>query len=103
MAWDMFWNAVAITFGILSPVIAVFILFIFVQAFRALPAAMEIKADKLKKQPPFDDGEVNVDPSTNVMTVRLIKDGEIVWQGASSRRELMEDEKLTFRHTEATE
>lgn len=100
---QLFWNAVAIVFGILSPVIAVFILFIFVQAFKALPHAMELKLDIMRKRPPFDDVEVNVNPATNVMTVRMLKGDEVIWEGASSRRHLEDDGILKFNKSEATE
>lgn len=93
---DYFLNTLAVVFGILSPVIVVFFLLIIVQAFKTLPHAMEIKADELRKRPPFTDVEVNVNPATNVMTVRMIKDDEVIWEGASSRRQMEDNGILTF-------
>lgn len=99
-AWQLFYNTLAIVFGILLPVIIVLILAGVVEAMKGVEPALKAKLEEIKKQPPFDEVEVNVSPSTNVMTTRFIKNGVIVWQGSSSRHETVENNKLVFE-TEA--
>jgi len=49
-------------------------------------AAMIIKAsEEVKKLPPFDDVEANLNPATNVLSVRFYKNGKILYQGSATR------------------
>lgn len=93
---DAFYTAAAITFGILMPIIVVLVLIMVVILSKSLPHILAAKVEELKKQPPFDEVEVNVDPGTNVMTARFLKGGDIIWQGSSSRREMEENDRLVF-------
>jgi hypothetical protein len=62
----------------------------------ALAHRLNIIVEEVKKRPPFDEVEVNVSPATNVMTARFLRNGDIIWQGSSSRREMEENNKLVF-------
>lgn len=93
---DAFFTTLQIVFGILMPIIVVFVLIMVVIIAKSVPHILELKVEELKKRPPFDEVEVNVSPATNVMTARFLKDGDIVWQGSSSRREMEENNKLVF-------
>ena len=83
---DAFYLTVAIVAGILSPIFLVLLLAGIVKSLGVIAPALEIKAEEIKKRPPFDDAEINVNPATNVMTVRLKKGDEVIYEGASSRR-----------------
>lgn len=78
---------VAIVGGILSPVILIAIIGTVGNAMKALAAALEAKVEEIKKQPPFDDVEANLDPATKILSVRFIKDGNVLWQGSATRNE----------------
>lgn len=97
-------TAFLITFGIvgglLSPLV-IFVVFGSLYNFlKAMVTSLEGWVEDVKKRPPFEDVQVNVNPATNVMTVRMIKDGKVVWQGASSRRQMEDNETLTFTSQE---
>jgi hypothetical protein len=83
--------------GILSPVILVAVFGAISNSMKALTAKINQATENLKRQPPFSDVEVNVNPATNVMTVRFDKDGVPIWQGSSSRREMEENNILKFK------
>lgn len=93
---DAFYTAAGITFGILLPVIVVLVMIMVVIIGKSIPHMLELKVDEIKKKPPFDEVEVNVSPATNVMTARFLKNGDIIWQGTSSRKDMEENGKLTF-------
>lgn len=95
-AIQAFLVTVAIIGGILSPFILIMVITTFSNTMKALAAALEGKVEEIKKRPPFDEVEVNVSPATNVMTARFIKDGSVIWQGASSRRQMEENGILEF-------
>lgn len=98
MAWQLFYNTIAIVFGILFPIIVVAIITGVAQAMKGLQPALEAKLDEQRKQPPFDEVEVNVNPATNVMTARFIKNDVVVWQGNASRNEIeAADGEVRFR------
>lgn len=101
-ALQAFLITLAIVAGILSPFIFILLLNLINNFLMALAHRLNIVVEEVKKQPPFDEVEVNVSPATNVMTVRFIKKGDIVWQGSSSRREMEDNNKLVF-HTEDAE
>lgn len=95
-AINAFLITVAIVGGILSPLLVIMFLSTLGKAMEVLAGAMNAKAEEIKKRPPFDEVEVNVSPATNVMTARFLKNGVIIWQGSSSRRELVEKDQVTF-------
>lgn len=82
--------------GILSPIILILILTWLTNTAKVVVAGLEVKATEVRKRPPFTDVEVNVNPATNVMTARFIKDGQVIWQGSSSRRAMEESDILEF-------
>lgn len=102
-AINAFLITIAIVGGILSPIIIIAFIGTMGKTAELLAAQLNKFTAELKRNPPFTDVEVNVNPATNVMTVRMIKDGEVIWQGASSRREMEENETLTFMPTEVQE
>jgi len=95
-ALQLFLNVVAVVVGILSPIIAVLFLALVVYPAKSVGPAMLLKAEELKKKPPFDEVEVNVSPDTNIMTARFIKDDVVIWQGSSSRNRMERDGILEF-------
>lgn len=95
-ATQVFLITLAIVAGILSPFIFILALNWINNFLIALAARLNIAVEEVKKRPPFDKVEVNVSPATNVMTARFIKDGVIIWQGSSSRREMEENDRLVF-------
>lgn len=99
-ALQAFLITIAIVGGILSPIILIALIGTMGKTAELLAAKLNQITAELKRKPPFSDVEVNVNPATNVMTVRMIKDGDIIWQGASSRREMEENNTLTFKPTE---
>lgn len=82
--------------GICSPLIVVAVFGAISNSAKAAVERYRLASVEAAKSAPFDDAEVNVNPSTNVMTVRLIRKGKTVWQGASSRRDMEVNEILTF-------
>lgn len=86
---------IAIMGGILSPFILLAILALMAQSMGALGAKLTATAENMKRQPPFDDVEVNVNPATRVMTMRFIKNGASIWQGSASQNSL--DDKLEIK------
>lgn len=99
-ATTAFLVTVAILGGILSPFILIYILGVIGNFAKALNSRLEVWAEEVKKRPPFDDVEVNVSPATNVMTVRFVKDGKVIYQGASSRNRMEADNVLEFTRQE---
>ncbi len=99
-ALNAFLITIAIVGGILSPVIFIALVGMITNFLKVVSQQLEGWVADVKKRPPFQDVEVNVNPATNVMTVRIIKDGAVVWQGASSRRDMDEKDILTFTPTE---
>jgi hypothetical protein len=95
-ALQAFLITLAIVAGILSPIIIIMLLSVINSFLAALAARLNIAVVEVKKRPPFTDVEVNVNPATNVMTVRFDKDGVPIWQGSSSRREMEENNILRF-------
>ena len=81
---------VAIVGGILSPFLVFTILGLIGKLLSALGHSLVIKAEEIKKAPPYDDVELNLNPATRVLSARLIKGGEIVWQGSVTRNEIDE-------------
>lgn len=77
----------AILGGLLSPIIILMILAIVASAMKSLCLALINKAEEIKKAPPFDDVQLNLNPSTNVLTGRIIKDDAVLWQGSVRRTE----------------
>jgi len=102
-AVQVFLTTGAIIFGILLPVIIVAFIVFLAGVAKGVGPAMLLKAEELKKAPPFDEVEVNVSPATNVMTARFIKNGSVVWQGSSSRHHMEANGELKFTAEEATE
>lgn len=102
-ALTAFLVTVAIVGGILSPFILIYVLGLFGKTLEAITLGLQGWVEDVKKRPPFDDVEVNVNPATNTMTVRMLKYGKIVWQGASSRNRLEEDGTLEFKSVEVEE
>lgn len=86
---------VAIVGGILSPIIVIYVLGLIGNAFTMMGQALINKSEEIKKAPPFDEVDVNVNPATRVMTVRFHKKGQVIWQGSGSQN--ANDEGLTFR------
>lgn len=99
-AINAFLITVAIVGGILSPFILFTLLGLIGKFMESLAYSLQGWAEDIKKRPPFDEVEVNVSPATNVMTARFLKNGVIIWQGASSRREMEENNKLVFESQE---
>lgn len=102
-AIQAFLVTIAIVGGILSPLILITFISTLGKTMEAVAAQLNKFTAELKRKPPFEDVEVNVNPATNVMTVRMLKNGEIIWQGASSRRDMEVDNILTFKQTEVTD
>lgn len=94
-ATTAFLVTVAIVGGILSPILFLYILTLIGNAITVLGQALINKSEEIKKAPPFDDVEVNVNPATRVMTMRFIKRDKVVWSGSASQR--LDDEGLEFK------
>ncbi len=95
-ATTAFLVTIAIIGGILSPLILIYVLGLIGKFLDIQVKGVEGWLEDIKKRPPFDEVEVNVSPATNVMTARFLKNGVIVWQGSSSRREMEENGTLSF-------
>lgn len=102
-ALNAFLITIAIVGGILSPIIFIALVGMITNFLKVVSQQLEGWVEDVKKRPPFEDVEVNVNPATNVMTVRMIKDGKTVWQGASSRRQMEDGETLSFVSQEVQE
>jgi hypothetical protein len=89
-ALQAFLITIAIVGGILSPFLVFTILGLIGKTLSAIGQALVNKAEEIKKAPPYDDVELNLNPATNVLQARLIKRGEVVWQGSVSRNEIEE-------------
>ena len=87
-ALQAFLITIAIVGGILSPFLVFTILGLIGQTLSAIGQALVNKAEEIKKAPPYDDVELNLNPATNVLTARLMKKGEIVYQGSVTRNEI---------------
>jgi hypothetical protein len=93
-ALQAFLITVAIVGGILSPFILILLIQAISNAMQAAGQAMINAAEEIKRQPPFEDVEVNVSPATRVMTMRFIKGGKTIWQGSATQN--ANDDKLTI-------
>lgn len=92
IAITAFLVTIAIVGGILSPFLLFTILGLIGKLLEALANGLEAKAEEIKKAPPYDDVELNLNPATNVLTARLLKRGEIVYQGSVTRKEIEESD-----------
>lgn len=89
-AQQAFLITIAIVGGILSPFIFILLLNLINNFLIALAHRLNIIIEESKKAPPYDDVELNLNPATNILSARLIKKDEIVWQGSVTRKELEE-------------
>lgn len=87
-ALQAFLITIAIVGGLLSPFLLFTILGIIGKTLSVMGQALINKSEEIKKSPPYDDVEVNVNPQTRVMTVRFIKNGVAIWQGSATRNEI---------------
>ena len=80
----MFWNVFQITAGIIAPFLLlsfiIWLLFTMNELAKAKATSLEIKLDRVKKAPPYDDIELSQPPNPNMLTLRFIKNGEIVFK-----------------------
>lgn len=86
-AINAFLVTVAIVAGVLSPFILLAIIGAFTQFMKTLALQLEGWVEDVRKRPPFDDVELNLNPMTKILTGRIIKDEQIVWQGSVRRQE----------------
>lgn len=86
-AIQAFLVTVAIIGGILSPFILIMLITSFGNSMKVLAAALEAKVEEIKKRPPFDDVELNLNPATKILSGRIIKDNAVLWQGSVRRTE----------------
>lgn len=93
-ALQAFLITLAIVAGILSPFLFILLLNMINNFLIALAARLNIAVEEVKKQPPFDDVEVNVSPATQVMTMRFIKKDVVIWAGSATQN--TNDDKLEF-------
>lgn len=93
-ALQAFLITLAIVAGILSPFLFILLLNMINNFLIALAARLNIAIEEVKKQPPFDDVEVNVSPATRVMSMRFYKNDTIIWAGSATQN--ANDDKLEF-------
>jgi len=86
-AIQAFLITLAIVGGVLSPVLLIAFIGTFGNAMKALAAGLEAKVEEIKKQPPFDDVELNLNPMTKILSGRIIKDDKVLWQGSVRRQQ----------------
>lgn len=86
-ATQAFLIAAAVVAGVLSPVILIGLIFATIGFLNSLASMLIVKAEEIKRNPPFDDVELNLNPATNVLQGRIIKNEVILWQGSVSRQE----------------
>ena len=86
-AIQAFLITLAIVGGILSPILLIAFIGSFGNAMKALAAGLEAKVEEIKKLPPFDDVELNLNPSTKILTGRIVKDNKVLWQGSVRRQQ----------------
>lgn len=87
-ALQAFLITIAIVGGILSPFLIFTLLGIVGKTLSVIGQAMVNKAEEIKKAPPYDDVELNLNPATKVLSARLMKKGEIVYEGSVTRNEI---------------
>lgn len=93
VATTAFLVTLAIVGALAVPLVFFYILGLFGDAIKALGQYLENKGEELKKLPPYDDAEVNLDPATRVMTVRFYRKGRIIYQGSVTQNELRDKEE----------
>lgn len=86
-AINAFLITIAIVSGILSPVLVIAFLGAVTNSMKVATASIIKAGEEAKKLPPFDDVELNLNPSTKVLTGRIIKNEKILWQGSVRRQE----------------
>lgn len=74
--------------GILLPAIVVFVLWIIKELVIIFILMHEIKLEDARKKAPFDSVESSVQFQDNSLRVRLVKNGNVVYEGAISRSEM---------------
>lgn len=81
---ELFWNTVMIVSGILAPfAVGVLIIAFYLYGVGlvvSIRRSHELKMERERKQPPYDDVELSQPPNPSMFTIRLIKDGEVVWE-----------------------
>lgn len=86
-ALNAFLITIAIMGGLISPLLIVAFFGAVGNSMKALAAGLEAKVEEVKKQPPFDDVELNLNPATRILSGRIIKDNNVVWQGSVRRQQ----------------
>lgn len=86
-ALQAFLITLAIVGGILSPFIFILLLHVINNFLSALAHRLNIIVEEVKKQPPFDDVELNLNPTNHILSGRIIKNEQILWQGIVRRQE----------------
>lgn len=86
-AIQAFLVTIAIVGGILSPLLLVAFFGAIGNSMKALAEALNAKTEEIKKMPPFDDVELNLNPETRILTGRIIKNNTVLWQGSVRRQQ----------------
>lgn len=85
----MFWTTFQIVVGIITPFLLIAFLvwllnYATIQA-KAKRLVLEAKLEEAKKAPPYDDVEISQPSNPKMFTIRLIKNGEVVFEEAKDK------------------
>lgn len=85
----MFWTTFQIVAGVIAPFLVIgFVIWLLdyltIQA-GAKRLVLEAKLESAKKAAPYDSVEVSQPPNPKMFTLRLIKNGEVVYEGSHDR------------------
>lgn len=86
-AVQAFMITIAIVGGILSPLVLFALIGTVNNILKAVAVKLDAKVEEIKKLPPFDDVELNLNPATQILTGRIIKDGKVLRKGSIRRQE----------------
>lgn len=85
----MFWTTFQIVVGIIAPFLLIaFLMWLLnyatIQA-KAKRLTLETRLEEAKKAPPYDDVEISQPPNLKMFTLRLIKNGEVVFEESKDK------------------
>lgn len=86
---NAFWTTLQIVGGILSPLIILFLAWALKELVGLFKLSRECKLEILRKKPPFDTIESSIRLEDNVMAIRLVKGGEVVYEGNVTKEDMM--------------
>ena len=86
---ELFYATLSVVMGILTPFIvvavALFLVWLVTELVKQRRIQLETILEEATKEPPYDNIELSQPPNPTMFSIRLIKNGESVWEGSYNK------------------